>query len=1184
MSNVNLPVFQDGITQLNAAHLNEIKRALLASVEQIAGKGLSTQDFTTELKAKLDGLGASPDLSAYVLKVVNKQLSTNDYTDIDKAKVAGFDPSTFQPKEAGKGLSANDFTNTLKAKLDSLTSGGTGGITLPEVKAEINNAGQLYENKDWAPLNGDNPKAPVKGGRSKYKRLPGQRTLINLRSVTDLGVSTGFTNVAAPDAPFGANALQLTFSAATTYNIYNTATFPALDVRNGSLRMWHKAIQNLIATNGVTPRLDRFAIELHSAGTPAAITANYHSLSIGAAPSEFSGKLTSTGQGAGRWQTYGVPVNNLSVIGAGADLSKVIFARIVFRGTTDASNPIILQLGNLEFIPNPLTKAKVILSFDDSFLSHLSIAAYEMSKYGFKGVAFPSPANQVGVAAGKMTAQQIRTLHDVHGWQIGSQAWSSEDATFFDGLGEDGMTSELAKIRNWQASLGVTGGEHGSYFSNVTVKDLTAYPAFRKHFRSMRRFDAGASVIPPMSIGESFPFGDPMNIKAMNGATPFTSAYGPFLIAHVQQAIDNRGVAYFGWHDDLATTTAAKTGFDALLAFLDANRDLVDVVTEEELYELNNTDWNPALKASLVGGKVPLAQLPAIPADAITETAGLKVLTANERLEIAKVSGLTSLVQPETTAHVLRIRAAGGDIDARTINEIDRFIVRGKKFGWYAKMFQINFRVGTTLAAALLSLKGPDHVNNGFVPADYSPETGLVAVGNQDAKKYISHNFIPADQSLNGRNLSIGIVVLNNSNAQVPAAILSQSPSVDGPSISLADGYFGYGPNAFTRAAGVEAMVAAWGEDGIRFFSGGVPIYYNNQPIPTNIMNNQFNTEFCSYRGVYNNLTYGFNTSIGTTVFGSSLTHLEGIDLNQAMQEFETSIGRMSNIGGKSGFIGDSNMVGKGLDSADKRVAFRIAALQGQRQVNFGSDGSQLREYTSSLAAYGGFERYPQIIKDIKLNTMYIGYGGTNDRNIGDATADGNAGILTDFKNKLIVMIEEFRKANIPVVLISAPADASGANVTKQKAYLRTFFEAAYERDALAVDIYHLGMDTTTNGLYSELVGNLLQGDQIHITSDYAALIAKAVVDAQNGRIYRNVKVDFPSIPANGKVAAPATIEMNGAKIGMTVTIGTGAASNDDVLYTGKVTALNTVSLIARNFTGAAIDPAIQTLEVTVFL
>ena len=157
-----------GTTDLSAYQLKE------------SGKGLSSNDYTTEEKTKLSNIspGAQQnvietvsvnntvltptdkavniDLSAYQLKESGKGLSTNDYTTAEKNKlqnitaeaqpnviesisldnvvqtvtdkIAVLDLSAYVKKDGTKTLTTNDFTTTLKDKLDNIAAGAQQNI------------------------------------------------------------------------------------------------------------------------------------------------------------------------------------------------------------------------------------------------------------------------------------------------------------------------------------------------------------------------------------------------------------------------------------------------------------------------------------------------------------------------------------------------------------------------------------------------------------------------------------------------------------------------------------------------------------------------------------------------------------------------------------------------------------------------------------------------------------------------------------------------------------------------------------------------------------------------------------------------------------------------------------------------------------------------------------------------
>lgn len=82
--------------------------ALADKVDKVDGKGLSTEDFTTEEKEKLESLSTDFDLN----------------TKVDK--------------EEGKGLSTNDFTNDFKTKLEGIAEGATKVIVDDTIKESTN--------------------------------------------------------------------------------------------------------------------------------------------------------------------------------------------------------------------------------------------------------------------------------------------------------------------------------------------------------------------------------------------------------------------------------------------------------------------------------------------------------------------------------------------------------------------------------------------------------------------------------------------------------------------------------------------------------------------------------------------------------------------------------------------------------------------------------------------------------------------------------------------------------------------------------------------------------------------------------------------------------------------------------------------------------------------------------------
>lgn len=102
-------------------------------VDKISGKGLSTNDFTNDLKTKLDGIESGANKT-----IVDESLSLTSTNPVqNKAVNAKLEDKV--DKVTGKQLSTNDFTNELKNKLDGISDGATKVIVDSELSSTSEN-------------------------------------------------------------------------------------------------------------------------------------------------------------------------------------------------------------------------------------------------------------------------------------------------------------------------------------------------------------------------------------------------------------------------------------------------------------------------------------------------------------------------------------------------------------------------------------------------------------------------------------------------------------------------------------------------------------------------------------------------------------------------------------------------------------------------------------------------------------------------------------------------------------------------------------------------------------------------------------------------------------------------------------------------------------------------------------
>lgn len=185
----------------------DVASGLTGKVDTVTGKSLSTEDFTTALRNKLDALGTATykgshatfgDLEAAHpagaagdwahVEVLGTGLKVYHWDDVNDSWSVGVDLSGKVDKVAGKGLSTNDFTNVHVLNLASAVQTTTFDAAL----AGINNVVDDFVAHEASPFN---PHPSTFGG---------------------IGITQGVTSQAIPN---GSTAIALTvFNTAQGFN------------------------------------------------------------------------------------------------------------------------------------------------------------------------------------------------------------------------------------------------------------------------------------------------------------------------------------------------------------------------------------------------------------------------------------------------------------------------------------------------------------------------------------------------------------------------------------------------------------------------------------------------------------------------------------------------------------------------------------------------------------------------------------------------------------------------------------------------------------------------------------------------------------------------------------------------------------------------------------------------------
>ncbi|WAC75361.1 hypothetical protein OU995_11945 [Roseateles sp. SL47] len=311
---------------------------------------------------------------------------------------------------------------------------------------------------------------------------------------------------------------------------------------------------------------DNLRIRLYTSGQVGASSANYWQAEV-LYP---HGGTLKTGQ---YWQTFAVPAANFTAVGTPGAITGIVTAGIQISSASIGN----MLVGNIFACPNLLTKAAVIIGFDDCRSDTWFAAARTMVNRGLPGVCYPGALGSVIRSSNdefQMTIKQLKRLQDEYGWQIASQAWDTENPS--DTLPE--FAAKMSAMRAFYEAEGFRGGADGSYFSNVSLGSARD-EVFRKSFRTMRSYTIWSAAQVSSIRAECTPTPDPYNLQAFGVDTTIHTA------AHMQtlidKAISQKGVMRFIFHG-ITESNATLVG---LLDYLDANRATVDVMTEAQLQD-----------------------------------------------------------------------------------------------------------------------------------------------------------------------------------------------------------------------------------------------------------------------------------------------------------------------------------------------------------------------------------------------------------------------------------------------------------------------------------------------------------------------------------------------------------------------------------------------------------------------
>lgn len=251
--------------------------------------------------------------------------------------------------------------------------------------------------------------------------------------------------------------------------------------------------------------------------------------------------------------------------GTGANLTAVTGIRFYLEnnGSTVTTTISASHIGTLPITGNANGKASLVLCFDDWNTSHWTTVLPLFESYGFPATLVPNVAQ----ASDTEVRNMIWHMQSRYGWQVCSHAYTN--AEHVDSAG-DALRQHHAKLRQRHLALGLSGGEDWAWYGGQ-LSQQDRVDILQTYYRTGRLFISNPTrteTLPPM---------EPMRLMCWGEGSADQTDDGAAMIAYIDKAIAQKGLAVITWHNSLA-----GGDIEAVLAHADANRATLDVQTMED--------------------------------------------------------------------------------------------------------------------------------------------------------------------------------------------------------------------------------------------------------------------------------------------------------------------------------------------------------------------------------------------------------------------------------------------------------------------------------------------------------------------------------------------------------------------------------------------------------------------------
>lgn len=242
----------------------------------------------------------------------------------------------------------------------------------------------------------------------------------------------------------------------------------------------------------------------------------------------------------------------------------------------DTGSAATVRIQSVELVPDAsaiFPNGVVSVCFDDSWDSALA-GAKKLTQYGYNATEFLI-RDALGTT-GYLTATQVRTLHDEHGWEIAAHADTGVNhGTGYTGLTAAQVEADVVAQRQWLVSKGLRDADGFAYprgLHGLTSDSKPILDSIRDRFSYARTTHSSTAgeVLPP---AEQFRLRGISDISGFTGGVP-ASAFTTSTTGHLDRCKAQRSWLILVFHKiaatPAATTEITQADFDAIIDAINA--------------------------------------------------------------------------------------------------------------------------------------------------------------------------------------------------------------------------------------------------------------------------------------------------------------------------------------------------------------------------------------------------------------------------------------------------------------------------------------------------------------------------------------------------------------------------------------------------------------------------------------